>query len=333
MISVASVHPVSRACVLGARGFVGRSLVAALAAQGVPVRELSRQRPSAHPDATTMQQVQGDLLDPGFDPTPLLDDCTVVFNCVGELRDESLMHALHVEATAHLLEHCLRRARQTGQPVHWVQLSSVGAYGPPQGPASTPRCVTEISPLEPRGAYEITKARADELIVQAAQTGDITYSILRPSIIFGPNMPNSSLRQLISVIKAGRFAYIGSTDAISTYVHIDDVVTALLQCACNSAARNQVFNISNDTLQTDFVEAVTAYYSTSPPKLRLPESVARLASHLFSWKRGFPLTQSRIDALVARTAYPIAKLQQELGTTPEKSITQYFMDALIQGRR
>lgn len=300
---------------------MGKPLLKALLSRRAKVRLLSRRPPTEQTDPR-LEYVQGDLLDVDFDLNGLLDGVTLLFNCAGELRDESRMHALHVSSIERLLATCAN----SQQRLHWVQLSSVGVYGPPNGRANEPRVVREVDALKPRGVYETTKACSDELLISAGARGDITYTILRPSIVFGPRMPNDSLRQLIKVIRAGRFFYIGGRQAISTYVHLDDVVAALLECGFNPNASMQIFNLSCDVEQQALIEAVALHYRCKPPQWVLPEVFVRIAGALLSRVEGFPLTSSRIDSLVARSRYPSDKLHKVLGTKLSKSILTTFED-------
>lgn len=309
-----------RAFILGGNGFVGKTLLRYLRTMDVPVRALARNPPA---DEAGVEWVRGDLLDPSFDLSEHILDCSVLFNCVGELCDESRMYELHVDATVRSLSMCNKG--RLPSLLHWVQLSSVGAYGPPRK-ASEIREVSEDTGLAPRGVYEVTKARADELVVAAGERGDITYSILRPSIIFGSGMRSESLRQLVASIRDRRFVYIGGSDAIAPYVHVDDVARALFLCGYRDEAKDQVFNISNDVLLSAFVVAVADHFSVSHPLLRVPEFAARVGCALLSPLPGFPLTQGRVNALVARTKYPSGKLRELLAFEPEKSLLSDFSE-------
>jgi nucleoside-diphosphate-sugar epimerase len=201
-----------------------------------------------------------------------------------------------------------------------VQLSSVGAYGPPPGGAARARTVTEDTPVRPQGEYETTKTAADELVMEAAARGDITYTILRPSIVFGPSMPNNSLRQLGAVIRRRLFFYVGAPGAIATYVHVDDVVDALQRCARDSRACNQIFNLSNDCTVEQLVEGLAASSGVRPPRARLPERAVRLFVNAVGRFAPLPLTDARVDALVARTRYPFTKISKELGMSPSRFV-------------
>ena len=280
--------------------------------------------------------IQCDLLDANFALEKLIDGCSVVFNCVGELHNEALMEPLHVDATRRLVEACKKTAKTSGPPIHWVQLSSVGAYGPAPIKASSERIVTEETFPAPVGAYEMTKTKADELIVAAFEEGVFSYSILRPSNVYGAGMPNNSIRQWGRVIQKRLFFYVGSKGAVSTYVHVDDVIDALMLCGFDDRAKSEIFNISNDCAQEDVVNAIAKQLNLAQPKLRLPEGLIQLVSAIFSSVKGFPLSRPRVEALLARTCYPTDKLNLLLGYQPTRdvkdTIGEVFLDAVTSKR-
>jgi nucleoside-diphosphate-sugar epimerase len=298
-------------CVTGANGFIGRHLVDALSQQGYSIRVLTRRPDCLFPSG--VQVVLGDLTTPGCPLDQLLEGCEIVFHCAGEIRDVAAMQLLHVGGTQRLLQAVLKVSTKTGQKIHWVQLSSVGVYGPSIGPAKTDHIVTENTQLGPVGEYEITKARADELVVQASDGVKMTYSIVRPSNVFGIGMPNQSLRGLISMVKRGLFFYIGKPGAVATYVHVDDVVAVLLKCAFEPMAVGQTYNLSNDCLQESLIKYIASVLGVRLPRIRIPELLIRAAVRLFEGWAKTPLSQSRIDALVNRTRYPADKVILQLG--------------------
>lgn len=315
--------------VTGGAGFIGARLVDALCSAGYSVRVLSR-KPSLSIASQTsaLEIVQGDLLDESCDLTKFVQGCSVVFNCAGELHDESLMEALHVASTKRLIQACKTVSASSGRVMHWVQLSSVGAYGPVTDKPNTKRVVTEETIAAPANQYETTKTRADELIVAAAADDAFTYTILRPSNVYGPGMPNNSIRQWAKLIQKRMFFYIGQPDAIATYVHVDDVVSCLVLCGSDPRARNEVFNISNDCPQIELVTAMAQALEVPPPALRLPESLVRGIAFIFSGLKSFPVTRSRINALVSRTHYPTDKLRVILDYQPEKDVSKTISDVV-----
>jgi nucleoside-diphosphate-sugar epimerase len=307
------------ASVTGASGFIGRRLVTKLLSAGATVTVLTRGESLAEFEGR-VRFVRADLCHPEDDLRPLIEGCDTLFSCAGELYRPERMAALHVGGTRRLLAVAEADASNRATPLHWVNLSSVGAYGPPRGRPSDARVVTEEYPPAPVGEYEITKTRADELVIEASLRQLITCTIVRPSNVFGETMTNASLRGLLSMIRKGLFFYVGSADAMANYVHVDDVVDALIRCGEHPAARNRIFNISNDCRLIELVTASAKELGVAPPRLRIPERGARLLASLGAGIPGFPLTQERINALVGQTHYSSEQIQRELGVRPAISV-------------
>lgn len=302
--------------VTGASGFIGCALLKALVAEGYEVRALTRSETTFFSD--NVEIVVGDLTHHDVDLEKIVAGCDAVVNCAGEVHDETRMHALHVDGTKRLLKAFKLQLSSQG---HWVQLSSVGAYGPPDI-AGQARVVTEDSMLNPRGTYEITKTIADQQVMESTDSL-FEYTILRPSNVVGINMPNQSFASLLGAIKKGLFFYIASKEAIATYIHVDDVVEALMLCLKHPAARNQVFNLSNDCKLADIVNKVASINGLSSDFCCLPEKPLRFLVSVFSKFIKLPLTESRIDSLVSQTTYPSKKIGYLLGFDMKKDIPEF----------
>jgi nucleoside-diphosphate-sugar epimerase len=80
-------------------------------------------------------------------------------------------------------------------------------------------------------------------------------------------------------------------------------------------ARGKVYNLSDHRTIEDFVSIIADALGKKRPGLRLPEGPVRLAARTLSKLPGFPLTQSRVDALTTRVVYPATRMEQELGYT------------------
>lgn len=298
-------------CVTGANGFIGRSLVDGLSCQGYQIKVLTRRSDCVFP--VGVQVILGDLTLPDCPLAEFVVGCEVLFHCAGETRDVSSMPRLHVDGTRRLLQAASNESAQGGKKIHWVQLSSVGVYGPPRDSPSAERIVGENTPHRPVGEYEVTKARADELVVQASEGGAITYSILRPSNVFGAGMTNQSLRGLIRMVKRGLFFYVGEPGAIATYVHVDDVVAALMKCASDPMAKGRAYNLSSDCLLDELIAHIAFVLGVRVPRLRIPEAIVRCAVGLLDGRLNIPLSRGRLNSLVGRTHYQSDRIVSELG--------------------
>lgn len=287
--------------ITGGTGFIGKGLVLRHLARGDAVRVLSRKPPAQSGLPAAAQHWQGDLAG-SADLRPFVDGADTLYHCAGEVRNTSLMQMMHVDGTRKLIN------AAAGRIGRWVQLSSVGAYGRQR--AGT---VAEESALAPCDAYEATKVESDALVAGGAADGAFEHVILRPSIVYGAEMSNRSLFGLISMIQRRLFFFIGKPGASANYVHVDNVVEALMLCASSPRAPGRIYNLSDHRSMEQFVAAIATGLDMRMPRMRLPEAPARLLAKLAGVFPGFPLTQARIDALTNRACYPSTRIERELG--------------------
>ena len=295
--------------VTGGSGFIGAALVRRLLERGHTVRVLSRRGVASGCALVTgednLQLFRGDLLDPDGDFKAFVEGADVLYHCAGEIRDPALMPPLHVEGTKRLV------AAAAGHVGHWVQLSSVGAYGSRQT-----GIVTEETPTAPVGVYETTKTIADELVAAAAGRNAFRCTIVRPSNVIAPSMPNRSVFQLIAAIHRGRFVFIGKPGGVANYIHLDNVVEALLLAGDIAPAALAVYNVSDACSFEQFVSDVCGALRCPQPRLRIPKWGAEAVASMFGAIPGFPLTPSRVRALTTRTIYATSKIEAELHYMP-----------------
>jgi len=203
-----------------------------------------------------------------------------------------------------------------GQIGRWVQLSSVGVYGPHRVGV-----VTEGTAPNPGGLYEVTKKASDDLVIAARERGDLeSFTVLRPSIVFGANMPNRSIFQMVRMIELGLFFFIGAPGASANYIVVSNVVDALVLCATQPQAADRIYNLSDWSTMEDFVGAISTAVGRFPPRVRIPETPVRLLARTMELVPRTPLTESRVDAMVNRARYSIDRIQSELGYAHAVSI-------------
>lgn len=231
-----------KALVLGATGFIGQKLVERLLIENLSVTAITRGGKALNKLDERVKFIVFDLIS---SPVSMIDfsKYDVVFNCAGEIKDESKMEDLHVNSVRSMLE------QLKGTGTKWVQLSSVGVYGPKHMAH-----ITENELFQPHGTYEVTKANAEIIVKDYCILNNIAFSIVRPSNVFGCEMPNESLRSLIKMVQSGMFFYIGNPrDYRVNYVHVDNVVESLFLCGQLQSSDREDYIISDNMLLTDFV--------------------------------------------------------------------------------
>jgi len=297
-----------RIAITGGSGFIGKQLVNRHIQQGDQVRLLSR-KPLL--EDTSVQYFLGDLSSPNVNLSDFLDGVDILYHCAGEVSNESLMQELHVNGTQRLAD-----AAQ-GKIGRWVQLSSVGAYG-----VCRDGTITEDSEERPFGVYERTKTESDKIVIDSG----IPYVILRPSNVFGKDMPNQSLRGLLYAVSKGLFFFTGKeNESLVNYIHVEDVVEALMRCSSDDKALGEVFNLSQSTSVENMIASFISGMGSDKKIFRLPESVVRVIASIFGWIPKFPLTPSRVDALTGRCVYNSTKVQKILEFKYSMTLEERFV--------
>src|SRR5215207_1620555 len=203
--------------VTGAAGFLGRAVVAALAADGVPVVALDRRPPPAGPGVTP---IRADLLGGDRAAGAALREADAVLHLAGRpgVRDagpeaQAARARDNVAATAAVLA-----AVPAGTPL--VVTSSSSVYGGAGGRPSR-----ETDPLRPLGGYARSKAAVEALCT--ARGGAV--AVLRPFTVAGEGQrPDMALARWIAAVRAGRpIGILGSPARTRDVTDVRDVVRAL----------------------------------------------------------------------------------------------------------
>ena len=228
------------------------------------------------------------------------------------MRDEQTMYDIDVNGTANVLD----AAAAAGVP-HLLVASSTTAYGAwPDNPVPIP----EEHPVRGLPGYEYArdKTEIDRLCqLWAAQHPDSTMTIVRPTIVFGPNVNNYIVRfwenQPFVVLPDGH-------DADWQYVHEEDVVDAISRLL--SERRGGIFNLTADgTIKMSEAARIAGKKVRKMP-LKLYRRIASA-----SWK----LRLRNVEAppgQIEFTLYPwIAsneKIKRELDWTPRYTSRETF---------
>lgn len=287
--------------ITGGTGFIGRRLVLRHLECGNEVRVFSRRssRGAGLPDS--VKWWMGNLTN-SSNMLSFVDGADVLYHCAAENFDNSKMFATNVDGTRNLIRVAGGKIR------HWVQLSSVGVYG-----THADGVITEKTPLSPINIYEESKATAENNVIGAAISNNFSYTILRPSNVYGLGMHQRGLLRMISLLDKKAFFFIGKPGASANYIHVDDVVEALVRCGSMPSAKNRIYNLSDYRTIEDFIAIISRALHKPVPRLRIPESWARVVARMTVFIPNNPLTEQRVSALVTRAIYSSVKIKCELG--------------------
>jgi len=309
-----SKGPSLKVAITGGTGFTGRPLVRTLREGGHEVRVLSRRPADTRSPFQGARWYQGDFCHP-IEPA-FLNGVDTLYHLAAELTNSEQMEAVNVQGTANLLSAAAKAGVR-----HWIQLSSVGVYGPPRE-----LLVTEETAPAPANEYERTKLASDRLVQEVCQRSDMDYVILRPSNVIGAEMKNGSFFALVKAVSRGRYFFIGPRGAIATYVHVEDVVRALV--ACQKAPMGGVYNLSSDCTWEALIERIASLVGVRSPRLRIPALPLRLVIRALEGHMRLPLNSSRLASLTNRSRYSSDRIIHELGFSFAKPMPDGIEDVV-----
>lgn len=211
----------SRFTVIGAGGFIGGRLVAALTAQDHEVYAPRR-----------------------GDPDLLTRDLGRVFYCAGLTGDFMVRPFETVEAHVGLIAQVLRDARFD----RLVYLSSTRLYDSLGARGGHEADLLELDPALPRNVYDLSKALGENLCL--ARSGG-RAAVARLSNVFAADPTASGfLSELLQRARTERVIELASSPhGGRDYIHIDDVISALL--ALDASAGTGIVNIARGETLTN----------------------------------------------------------------------------------
>jgi len=295
----------NRVLVTGGSGFIGNKLTKHLAEMKVLVRTLSRKNQSNY--ETVVCDLQSDVI-----PDDTLDDVDTVFHLAGfahDLRDankiEHLYRRVNVDATVRLAKLAVK-----SNVKRFVFISSVKAGGS----GISDKCMNESDQNDPEGVYGKTKREAELALLKIGKESGMHISIVRPSLVYGPNA-KGNLQLMLSGIEKGWFPPLPEVGNQRSMIHVDDLVRAILLVAEDDRANGEIF-IATDSKPHSSREIYNAMCSAtekSIPKWSVPKilfDIASLAS---------PHIKYKINKLLGDECYSSAKLEA-LGFKAKKSL-------------
>jgi UDP-glucose 4-epimerase len=225
-------------------------------------------------------------------------------------HDEHFMYDVDVNGTHNVLE-----AAGEAETQHVLVTSSVAAYGAfPDNPVP----LTEGDPVRGVAAfpYARDKTESDRICqLWAAQHPDRIMTIVRPCIVFGPNVDNWFVRIWT---KQPFFADVGNLGNPIQFVHEDDVVDALAALMLGRHAG--AFNLAGDGEIT--LGECSALIGT--PIRRIPVRILRGLARATWGLRASEVPPGQLDFALYPWVVSNEKLKRIVGWTPRHTTRETF---------
>jgi nucleoside-diphosphate-sugar epimerase len=303
--------------VTGASGFIGRCLVEKLLAGKHRVRALVRETSRVAPlQELGAELCYGDLRDPSSLPQAVRG-ADVVFHAaarVGVWGQPQEYHEVNVLGTRQVLEALVR----AGVP-RLVYFSSIAVYGRNTG------LISETRPPQRTGdAHGDSKIEAEELVLASSRAQRFTWTILRPSLVYGRYDYKYIPRVAHNILK-GRMRVVGPGTNFVPLIYGDDVADFAVRAAESEAAAGEIFNVSSGEPVTwkEFLTALAMHLGMRLPRAHLPFLLVYAAAAVLEpvWKLAGarnppPVTKFGTRLLSSDWRYDITKAERLLGFRP-----------------
>src|SRR3954454_3473451 len=303
-----------RVAILGGPGFIGRYIVKRLAERGDVLAVGGR-----HAAAAKFLKLKGDVGQVGLFNIAVEDERLLpaflagndtVINCVGILRESGSQRfdRLHHTAPARLA----RLAREAGAE-RFIHFSAIGA---------DPRATS---------LYARSKAAGEQAVRDAFPTA----TILRPSIVFGPE--DRFFNRFASMaMMSPALPLIGGGDTRFQPVYVGNVADAVVHCIDDPSTAGRTYELGGPKVYSfrALLELLLAEIHRHRLLLDIPFGLASLQARLMSIVPGAPLTPDQVELLKSDNIVSSGALTLEtLGTppTPVESILPTYVDRFRRG--
>lgn len=232
--------------VTGANGFVGTALCKKLISNGATVFGTVRSMSKASELADEVRPVPLDL-----DDVSTLNSFAGRFDKVVHLA--ARVHQMKETAADPLEAFRAANTRATANLARWsvshgvrrfIFVSSIKVNGEGQDSSTAAHAYTEQDAAAPQDSYGVSKWEAELVLQQISKETGLESVILRPTLIYGPNVKANFLR-LIHLVKMGLPLPLGGVQNARSLVFLGNLVDAICISLTHKRAAGQTFLVSD----------------------------------------------------------------------------------------
>jgi len=307
---------VHRVAILGGSGFIGRYIVKRLAERGDVLAVGAR-----HAASAKFLKLKGDVGQVGLLNITIEDEALLpaflagndtVINCVGILRESAsrTFDRLHHTAPARLA----RLAREAGAQ-RLIHISAIGA---------DPRATS---------AYARSKAAGEQAVRDAFPTA----TILRPSIVFGPEDQFFNRFAALAMVSPA-LPLVGGGLTRFQPVYVGDVASAAVRSIDDPAGAGRTYELGGPKVYTfrQLIELLLEEIRRKRLLIDIPFGIASLQARLMAILPNPPLTPDQVELLKRDNVVSSGALTlATLGSTPTalEAILPTYLDRFRRGGR
>jgi len=207
---------------------------------------------------------------------------------------------------------------RSGLPKAFVFISTVAVYG-----LETGENITEEHPLNGETPYALSKIQAEQFLTEWCSKNNVVLSIIRPSLIAGPNPPGN-LGAMIKGIKTGAYLSIAGGKARKSVLMVQDIarlLPALIE-------KGGVYNVCDDSHPTyRELEVLIAQQLGKKLPQSIPYWLAKsmaLAGDLLGEKA--PINSLKLSKITESLTFSNEKAKRELHWQPLNVLNNFKVE-------
>jgi nucleoside-diphosphate-sugar epimerase len=309
------------ALVTGASGRLGRHLVEELLKRKIKVRAFLH----AGTDTSFLKKAEifpGDVRDIKT-IEPAVEGVDFIYHLaalLGYPANKKELFEINAYGTKNILEAATKKVPSLKR---FVYCSSTAVIG--KKLAKIP--ADELTPCHPTDNYGASKLMAEKIVMGYKKK--LPVVIIRPAVIYGKGFSDGFF-QLFRMLEKGKMRIVGSGNNIIPFVHVKDLVQAMLLASHKEKAIGETYIIAGDENKTqkELLEMSSKELKVEPPNKKIPSLLLKLMLK-FSNKAEFG--DEHLDLLASNRIFNISKAKNDLGYSPKmklkdgiKEMVEYF---------
>ena len=238
----------------GASGFIGSKLASTLSAKGHEVSALIHK---TELDGTSIKKINGDIVEPNLVIPEENYDIVYHLAAVTPLeKNKKTLKNVNYEGTVNFFNKVKNKTK------FFVYISGLGVFGEPGD-----KIINENTSLKPHTEYSKIRMYAQKYLESKCKENSIPFTVAYLGEVYGNGGWFTS--QIIHRLKSGKFKMPKSGEFFRNFVHVSDVVNALITIGEKQAV-NESFIIT-DSKPTHFKDFIN--YTCDLLKLKHPGGI------------------------------------------------------------
>ena len=233
-----------------------------------------------------------------------VDDCEVLVHLAGRAHvstnalDEQIYKTVNTDLTETLAKQMARTNK------HMIFVSTSVVYGEQSQKSKAFVVGDRLHAVSP---YASSKIAAEDALQKISLQNQFNYTIIRPPLVYGPGVKANFL-SMLKWVKSGLPLPLGSARNLRSLVSVRNLADLIENCATNTAAKNQIFNVSDDhdVSTTELLKTIAAAMNKPARLVKVPLPILKLGSQIIGKPRAY-------DGLCGSFQLDISQTKQKLG--------------------